>query len=151
MMNRDLFVFFAMVVCGGCVSLLFDFFRSFRIIMKMPILVTAVSDVVFSALAMFMAMACVWNLNNGIFRAYEVIGLVLGTILYFLILSKWILKCFTVIIGNILKFVRLISKILLTPSLFLYKILIAPLCKTIKNLIQRSRNAYVNRIQRQNR
>ncbi|MCH5209618.1 MAG: spore cortex biosynthesis protein YabQ, partial [Oscillospiraceae bacterium] len=132
-----------MVVCGGCVSLLFDFFRSLRIVLKPPAVVTALSDVIFSATATFFAIACVWNLNNGIFRAYEFIGLVLGIILYFLLLSKWILKFFLLIIGNILKFVKLISKILLTPSLFLYKILIAPLCKSINNMIQRSRAAYV--------
>ena len=149
-MNRDIFVFFAMVACGGCISLLFDFFRAFRIVLKPHAAVQAVSDVLFCAISTFLVMACVWNLNGGLYRAYEAVGLILGGIFYFLLLGKWILKFFVAVTQNILKFVRFILKILLTPSRFLYKILIVPIRGSIKNMIRRSRDAYAKRIQRQN-
>ena len=148
-MSKDLFVFLAMVWCGAAISLMFDLFRAFRTAVKPPSAVVAVSDALFCAAALFMSAACVWNFNDGAFRAYEVIGLTLGGVFYFLLVSRWILKFFLLIIENILKFMRLIFKILLTPSLFLYKILIVPLKKRYKNMIQRSRKADAKRVQKQ--
>ena len=150
MMSRDRFVFLIMVACGAAVSFMFDIFRAFRIAAEPPAIVVAVSDALFCASALFISAACVWNFNDGAFRAYEVIGLLLGGIFYFLLVSRWILKLFLLIIENILKFVRLIFKILLTPSRFLYKILIVPLRKRYKNMIQRSREADAKRVQKQN-
>ena len=57
----------------------------------------------------------------------------LGTVFYFLLFSKWILKLFLFIFENILKFTKFIFKILLTPPKFLYKILIVPIIGVIKN------------------
>ncbi len=148
MMNKDLLVFIVMICCGAAVSLFFDLLRAVRMTFKPPSVLVAVSDVVFTAAAVFAVMACVWNFNSGIFRAYEPIGLLLGGIFYFLLASRWILKLFLLIIENILKFVGFIFKILLTPSMFLYKILVVPVAGQIKKLIQRSRDAYAKRIQK---
>lgn len=150
MMNREVFVFLVMVVCGGAISMLFDLFRACRIEIKPPDWAVAVSDVLFCAISVFFIVACVWNFNSGIFRFYEIIGLVLGGVFYFSLLSKWILRLFLFIIENILKFVKLILKILLTPWLFLYKILIVPIQNCIRKTRQRSHGTYAERIQEQN-
>lgn len=149
-MNREVCVFLAMVVCGGGISVLFDLFRAFRIETKMAVWAVALSDGLFCAVSMFFIAACVWNFNNGAFRFYEIVGLILGGVFYFSLLSKWILKLFLFIIKNILKFVKIILKILLTPPLFLYKILVVPIQKCIKNIRRRSHGTYAERIQEQN-
>ena len=149
-MSREVFVFLIMVACGGGISVLFDLFRAFRIEIKPPAWAVAVSDVLFCAVSMFFIVACVWNFNSGIFRFYEIIGLILGGVFYFSLLSKWILKLFLFIIKNILKFVKLILKILLTPPLFLYKILVVPIQRCIKKLRRRGHGTYAERIQEQN-
>lgn len=146
-MTREVWIFFISVLCGGGIMLVFDLFRAVRMAIKAGNAVTAVSDVLFCAVAMFCAVACVWNINSGIFRFYELIGLILGGIFYFLLLSKWILKLFLFIIENILKFVRLIFKILLTPPLFLYKILVVPIQKSIRNKRRKGQGTYDRGIQ----
>ncbi|MCD8180390.1 MAG: spore cortex biosynthesis protein YabQ, partial [Firmicutes bacterium] len=121
---REVLVFLAMTVCGGGISLMFDFFRAFRRAAKPCALIVALSDILFCAAALFAVTACVWNLNSGIFRFYEPVGLILGGVFYFLLLSKWIFKLFLFIFKNILKFGGFILKILLTAWTFLYKILV---------------------------
>lgn len=147
MMNGDVAVFLAMVLCGALILLLLDFFRAFRIALKPGTVIVAVSDVLFCFLSLFIALAVVWNLNSGRFRIYEIAGLILGGIFYFFLLSKWILAAFLWIIENILKFVRYILKILLTPPLFLYKILIVPMIDCIKNKVRKGRGTHDKRIQ----
>ena len=131
MMNREVFVFLVMVMCGGAISMLFDLFRACRIEIKPPDWAVAVSDILFCAISVFFIVACVWNFNSGIFRIYEPVGMILGAVFYFLLLSKCFLKIFLFIIKNILIIVRFILKILLTPPLFLYKILVVPIITSI--------------------
>lgn len=149
-MNREVFVFFAMVLCGALISLLLDFFRAFRITLKPGVIIVAVSDVVFCVLSLFAVLAAVWNLNNGEFRGFEAVGLILGGIFYFSLLSRWILSFFLWIIKNILKFTKYILKILLTPSLFLYKILVVPIINCINKRVRKDSRAYDKRIQESN-
>lgn len=130
-MNPEVFVFLAMTACGAAISVVFDFIRAVRMCFKPNSVAVAVSDVAFWVFATFCAAACAWNLNSGIFRFYEPLGLILGAVLYFLLLSRWILRVFLFIIENIFKFVRFILKILLTPTLFLYRILVVP----VKNIL----------------
>lgn len=131
-MAKEVVFFFAMTACGALISLLLDIFRAFRITVKPCTAAVALSDVLFCASAMFIILACVWNLNSGIFRFYEIVGMLLGAILYFSTLSKWILRIFIFIFEKILKLGKIILKILLTPLSFLYKILVVPIREKIR-------------------
>lgn len=126
-MPRELIVFFVMVCCGAAAAVFFDFLRAVRIFFKPNGIVVGITDTVFWTLSAFAATACVWNFYDGKLRFFEPVGLGLGAVLYFLLLSKWILRFFLFLIENIFKIVRVIFKILLTPALFLYKILVVPI------------------------
>lgn len=126
-MPRELVVFFVMVCCGAAVAVFFDFLRAVRIFFKPNAIVVGITDTVFWVLSAFAAAACVWNFYDGKLRFFEPVGLGLGVVLYFSLLSKWILRFFLFLIENIFKIVRVIFKILLTPALFLYKILVVPI------------------------
>ncbi len=134
MMSRETAVFLIMIVCGAALSALFDLFRAARMAAKQGTVAVNVSDTVFWIVAAFALTACVWNFNGGIFRFYEVVGVILGCVFYFLIL-----KLFLLIIKNILKFAGLILKILLTPWRFLYKILVVPVKRAILYKIRKVR------------
>ena len=149
-MSREVFVFLAMVLCGALISLLLDLFRAFRITLKPGMVIVALSDILFCASSLFVVLAAVWNLNNGEFRGFEAVGLILGGVFYFSLLSKWVLTVFLWIIKNILKFTKYIFKILLTPSLFLYKILVVPIISCIKKRVRKDRCTHDKRIQEPN-
>lgn len=148
MIGSDTLLFLMMILCGALVSLFFDILRAFRITVKPNTVIVAVTDAVFVIISVFAAAALVWNIGGGRFRLYELTGLFLGGIFYFLLVSKWILKFFIIIDKNILKFSRFIFKILLTPPRFLYKILVVPTHKYAKSIRRRSQIAHDKRIQK---
>ena len=127
MISREVYVFLAMIICGGALAVVFDMLRAMRIILNPSAAIVSASDILFWIFAAFVISAAAWNFNSGIFRFYEPL------VFYFLLFSKWILKLFLFIFENILKFAKFIFKILLTPPKFLYKILIVPIIGVIKN------------------
>ena len=148
MISSDVWVLLIMVACGGGISLFFDILRALRMELRPNAVIVAISDVLFCALAALAAAACVWNFNGGAVRYYQAAGLILGGILYFMLLSRWILKFFRFIIRNILRFVRFIFKLLLTPRRFLYKILVVPIFGYAGKLFKRSHSSHGKQLQR---
>ena len=124
--NAETAALLAMTLCGAGLSLLFDFLRSIRRVIRFGTAAAAVSDILFWLAACGSAAACIWIFNNGQLRLFEFAGLAIGAVLYFCLLSKIMMRFFVYIIGFIFKIIRLICKILLTPLVFLYKILIVP-------------------------
>ncbi len=140
-MQKELYVFFTMIVCGGALMMFFDFERAFLRAIGSGKGLTAVCDILFWIIAGFCSMVCVWNFNSGIFRFYEPVGLVLGAVFYFCLLSKLFFGVFIKMIENILKFMRLIFKILLTPPRFLYKILVVPLIGILHQKVRKDKDS----------
>ena len=133
MISREVYVFLAMIICGGALAVVFDMLRAMRMVLNPSAVIVSASDILFWIFAAYVISAAAWNFNSGIFRFYEPLGIILGAVFYFLLFSKWILKLFLFIFENILKFAKFIFKILLTPPKFLYKILIVPIIGFIKN------------------
>ena len=111
MISREVYVFLAMIICGGALAVVFDMLRAMRMVLNPSAVIVSASDILF----------------------WIPLGIILGAVFYFLLFSKWILKLFLFIFENILKFAKFIFKILLTPPKFLYKILIVPIIGVIKN------------------
>ncbi len=123
MISREVYVFLAMIICGGALAVVFDMLRAMRMVLNPSAVIVSASDILFWIFAAFVISAAAWNFNSGIFRFYEPLGIILGAVFYFLLFSKWILKLFLFIFENILKFAKFIFKILLTPAHFLYKMI----------------------------
>lgn len=121
-MTHDIYVLLGMAVCGAALSALFDVRRGIQKAVILPDLVVIIADLLFWIIAAAAVALCIWIFNSGIIRIYEFIGLVLGSVIYFLVFSPVILRLITSIVKNILKIIAFIFKILLTPIRFLYKI-----------------------------
>lgn len=131
-MQSGVYALAAMTICGGACTLLFDIFRAVRTVKKHGKLMLAVEDFCFCVLSTALVWKCLWNFNGGELRLFEVLGFVIGAILYILLLQKVFFLFFTVIFKNIFKFFDFILQILLTPLRFLYKILLVPLFRRQK-------------------
>lgn len=121
-MTHDIYVLLGMAACGAALSVLFDLRRGIQKAVRLPDFIVIIADMLFWIIAAASAAWCIWVLNSGIIRIYEFIGLILGSVLYFSILSPVVLKFFIFTVKNILKIIAFIFKILLTPIRFLYKI-----------------------------
>lgn len=125
--SGQLYVFLAMSVCGACSGLVFDIFRVIRKTFLCSNLTTSLSDILFwliISLGMFFSL---FSISGGEIRWHEIIGVVLGSIIYFLTISR----LFMALLGAVMRFVTkiflTILKIILTPLVFLYKMIKRPL------------------------
>lgn len=98
----DLQMFVVFFVEGIIFSFLFDFFRGIRINFKSGNIATLVEDFVFLTITSVLLTYTIIFISNGIIRIYIFIGLVLGSSLYFLTISK---KC-VIIFKNIIRLFR---------------------------------------------
>lgn len=139
-MNREVFALFALTLCGATVTMVFDVFRAMRAAGKENAAATVLEDILFWIISLCIVAKCLWVFNSGELRFFEVVGFIIGAILYILLLQKIFFNIFTVIFVNIFKFLHLICQILLTPLRFLYKILLVPLYVVIKKDTEKHKN-----------
>lgn len=141
MISPEAALFLSMAVCGVAVAVLYDFMRAIRGATGAGAVITAVTDVIFAFASFAAAAGCIQYFGNGRLRFYEAIGLALGMVVYFTVLSIVAYSFFLHTIKIFLRITVFIFKILLTPLLFLYKILIVPVQKRAGSIIKRSINS----------
>ena len=139
MMSAQAALFLASVVCGVTLSVIFDLFRAVRITLKPNAVITAVTDIIYTFIAFAAVIYCVWDYGSGKFRYYEILGLGIGSVIYFASVSRFVLRVFLFTVEKICQIFGFILKILLTPLRFLYKILIVPTRNSISAIKQRRR------------
>ena len=124
-MNYEVFVLLMMVASGAILGVIYDIVRAVKSAMLCGTKARAVSDFLYWVFAALFIAYMLLVTNDGIIRAYEFCGIILGAILYFFTLSRWIFGGTEFILENILK-------ILLTPLQFLDKILVDRFLKKTK-------------------
>ena len=149
--TREAFVFICSVLCGGLIFLLYDLFRLIRRKTKGDMIVVHVQDGLFWILALCLLFFCVFHVNNGVLRLYEIIGAGLGALLYGLTLSPLVLRLLDQILKTFAKIFKFFCKILLTPLLFAYNIMYRCLCfifLPLKTLAKRGFRRFVKSLRR---
>ena len=89
--SNEVYVFLGMVCLGACQGLLFDVFRIFRRVAKPGVVAVNVSDFLFWAASAVLITGGFLFFNNGQMRWYVFLGLFLGAVFYFLLLSIYYL------------------------------------------------------------
>ncbi len=129
--------FFASMICGASMLLLWDILYGLRRALKCGAVADTLLDILWWTAFAAVFTVFLWNANSLRIRGYEFIAAAAAAFLYHITVSKVIKRVFCVIFDVILKIFRFILKILLTPAVFLYKILIRP----FKNLCRKRRSA----------
>jgi spore cortex biosynthesis protein YabQ len=129
---REVYVFLTMVLAGMSIGMVFDLFRLQRKFVKSGTVLVAIEDFLFWLIAFGIVAGSIGYFNSGELRFFEFLGLFLGCLLYFLVISERILWILEKLVRIILKILCYIFKIVLTPLLFLYKILVVPIVRVFK-------------------
>lgn len=109
--------FFLCALAGGLiVGLMIDGYRSVRYWSKPKRLMAAISDMLFWILCAIIIFIFYLYTNNGDFRYYTIIGMGLGILVYFKLLSRWLLKVMRWFIYYMGKAIRLTWSILIFPA-----------------------------------
>ncbi len=100
------YVFLAMVLCGALCTAVFDIFRAIRRYKNSGTGVIAFQDIIFWIIELFIVYMVAFRLNYARVRAYEIIALVIGSGIYFVTLSDYVIKFLVWIIGMCVRVVN---------------------------------------------
>lgn len=125
MAENQSYLFMVFTIVGMCIGVLFDIFRILRKTIKTKDFVTYIEDILFWILTGLIIIISMYKFCDGELRFFMIIGLILGTIIYLLTISEYIIKISVFIIN-------LVKKIIIFPifvfAKFLKKIIFRPIC-----------------------
>ncbi len=103
------------VLAGVVMGVLYDVFRITRRIVKVPVVLLWIEDILFWLLSSILLFFAIFWLNDGLIRFYQFLGVAVGLCLYMLTLS-----------GVVVSLCVTVYKLLRTVVLFLFKLLMYP-------------------------
>ena len=124
---EQLLSFSIFIIVGIIISMIFDTFRVLRKVKKTTDIITYFEDALFWIITVFIILNSIFIFNNGELRFYIFIGIMIGSILYLIFISKYFIK-FGV---NFLKIINKTIKILIQPFSFILKMFKKLFFKTI--------------------
>ncbi|MBP3708008.1 MAG: spore cortex biosynthesis protein YabQ [Clostridia bacterium] len=117
-------------ITGIIIGLIFDFFRAQRRAIKTINFITYIQDVLFWILSGIVIIISAITYTNGEIRSYMVLGLIVGVVFYFTLLSKYVLSLASCIANYMIKLVSYI-----TSFIFKWiKIMFSPITKLFNYL-----------------
>lgn len=106
----------AVAIMGGMLlGFIWDIYRLIRCFIKLGKAGTAIGDVVYWILSIYIGVQLIFDLSYGNVRLFILMGFMLGALLYFYGISRYILKMLIFIVNSILRFVKKIIDFLIGP------------------------------------
>ena len=102
-MDNQGILFLIYVIVGLFIGFVFDLFRALRKSIKTSNIVTYIEDIIFWIIVGFVVIGTNLKFNYGELRLYIFLGILLGAVVYFLILSKNVVKFTTAKINFFIK------------------------------------------------
>lgn len=124
MISGQVYAFFCCIISGITIGLLFDSFRIIRKFAKTNDMITYIEDIIFWILVGGIMLFTFYQTNNGQIRGYLFLGIIIGATIYFLAVSKYIIKTLTYIISAIINIISIINKAVISPISKLWKVLV---------------------------
>ena len=119
----QLYSMLVFIISGIFIGIFFDVFRILRKSFHTPDIITYIEDALFWIVTGLFLIFVIFNITNGEIRIYNIIGLILGGILYMILISKFFIKINVKIVLFLKKVIISIVKVLILPIQFLAKIL----------------------------
>lgn len=102
MAGNQTYLFMVFTLVGIAIGVIFDLFRILRKAFKTKDFVTYIEDVLFWIITGIIIIYAMYVFSDGELRFFMIIGIVLGTAMYMLTISKYVIKV-SVFIINIIK------------------------------------------------
>ncbi len=123
----QVYQFFVMVLAGVALGVVYDVYRTFRLLAKPGVLSTAIYDLVFWVVATILVLCAVFYASWGEVRIYVFIGTVTGALLYFRLASHVVRRIirgvFTTLVRMIRFIVRVFNLIVVQPLWFAVRVI----------------------------
>lgn len=123
LVSYQLIVFGWAILYGVTIGLSYDFIRILRRIVRHSKIFVALEDFFFWIIVGLFVFNYILRANSGSMRGFIFIGMSLGSLLYFLTISKWLIATFVKGLQLLINFFKMIFKTIFLPL----KILLRPL------------------------
>ena len=123
MAGNQTYLFIVFTIVGIIIGILFDIFRILRKSFKTKDIVTYIEDILFWILTGIIILFSMYRFSNGELRFFMIIGIIMGTLIYMITFSKYVIKI-SVFVINIFKrwilypfklFIKISKKIIFRP------------------------------------
>lgn len=153
--NDQVITFAIAIAIGMSLGVLYDIIRIFRRTIKHSNIIINIEDFMYWVMFGIVVFLVLYSKNYGQIRFFCIIGIALGILIYFLLLSHYIIVVSVKVIDIIKKILLLFFRIIFTPIKILVKIIITPfilfgrlmkkvygktLTKIVKNVNMKSSN-----------
>jgi spore cortex biosynthesis protein YabQ len=98
MIENQAYLFLIFIINGILIGLLFDFFRILRKNFKTIDFITYIEDIIFWIITGLIVLYSIFTFNNGEIRGFIFLGIIFGSLIYLLTISKYIIQFFTKVI-----------------------------------------------------
>ncbi len=88
----EIHLFTICLLLGGMLTLLYDGFRIFRILFQHRNWMIDIEDLMYWIFTAWMVFRTLFDYNQGILRGYAFLGMFLGALIYFLTISRTLLR-----------------------------------------------------------
>ena len=102
MAGNQTYLFIVFTIVGIIIGILFDIFRILRKSFKTKDIVTYIEDILFWILTGIIILFSMYKFSNGELRFFMIIGIIMGTLMYMITFSKYVIKI-SVFVINIFK------------------------------------------------
>lgn len=127
---------------------MFDFFRVLRKRFKTTDIVTYMQDILFWILTGISMLYCIYTFNSGEIRLYEFIGILIGTTIYFLTISKYFIKINSMVLNILTKIFYIL---LIVPLKTINKTIKKPIVTFFDKIIHKNSFKSINFLKRFNK
>ncbi len=140
-MNIEEFKLFIIFLLNGILmSFIFDIFRAFRKTFNIKDIIIYLQDIIFWIISGFIILYSVYTFSNGELRLYMLLGIILGSIIYLLLISKYFIKYFGFCLTKIKNILDKIIYIIFFPFKKIFNLLKG----FFKNLSNKNKNLQKN-------
>lgn len=116
MAGNQTYLFIVFTIVGIIIGILFDIFRILRKSFKTKDIVTYMEDILFWILTGIIILFSMYKFSNGELRFFMIIGIIMGTLMYMITFSRYVIKISVFII-------KIIKTIIVYPVKVVEKIL----------------------------
>lgn len=112
----------AVAIMGGMLlGFIWDIYRLIRHFIKMGSTGTAIGDIIYWIISIYIGVQIIFDLSYGNVRFFILMGFMMGALLYFYGISRYILRLLIFIVNTILKFIKKIINLLIGPLKYIFK------------------------------
>jgi spore cortex biosynthesis protein YabQ len=138
-MPEQAWLFLTTVVVGVVVGLFYDFFRVLRKTAPHGYLAVQLEDLFFWLAVTVLVFYYMLHRNYGEIRFFSLLGMGVGVVLYFVTVSRFIVKISVAIVEYLKKVIAAVVRIILLPLRLLFAFVFPPAKKAARSLQKRLR------------